>query len=347
MTKQSVNTINRKSRWIRLISFFLVLTLLLALCSWALYPRDNTRQSGITHPDAFGFSAISPGLIDIVAIGNSNIYSGFSPMELWGRYGYASYVSGEPRQQMVSAVSILKKYLTTQSPKVVILDADEVFTGNNHLNSVAQSAIEEHIPLIKYHNNWKTLRFSTLLHRPCRNYISPLMGQSVSRIVRGYTGGNYMKACSGTEKIPTAALISLNAFTSLCREHNIPLLLITIPCATSWSTARHDAIAQYAKENGLTYLDFNVMDKETGFDWHSDTGDGGTHLNISGSRKITAYLGAYLKKNYSSLQDRRSDAAWALWGQYYARYCKDYAVQTANGNRESAYEPCKNSNHRG
>jgi len=326
MIQKIANTI-KNNRWLRGISFCLILAMLLGICSWALYPRDNTRQGGVSHPETMGFSAISPGLIDVVAIGNSNIYGGFSPMELWGRYGYAAYVSGEPSQQMVSAVSILKKYFTTQSPKVVILDVDEVFTGNNQLNSAVQSAIVEHLPLLKYHNNWKTLRLKALLRKPCWNYVSPLMGQSVSRIVRGYKGGDYMDKCGRKpEKIPTAALVSLDMFSQLCQEHDAQLLLISIPCASSWNNARHAAIAEYAKENGLTYLDFNVMNKETGFDWRSDTGDGGTHLNISGARKITNYIGTYLQKNCMGLQDRRQDAAWSLWSKYYARYSKDYAV---------------------
>ena len=324
MSEKTVNTVKRR-RWVRCVSFAVILSMLLALCSWILYPRDNTKQSGIAHPEAMGFTAIASDRIDVVAIGNSNIYSGFSPMELWGKYGYASYVSGEPRQQMASAVTLLQKYFETQDPKVVVLETDELYTGNNHLSSVALSKLEDSVPVIKYHNNWKTLRMSTLLRRPQHSYLSPMMGQSVSTAVRGYDGGNYMRPCGKTEAIPTAARIYLDKFRTLCAQHNVPLVLVSVPCAKSWSSARHNAVAQYAEQYGLPYLDLNTMGSAMNFDWKKDTGDGGTHLNASGARKVTLYLGAYLKEHYQ-LADRRGENDWSLWQENYLKYRRDYAA---------------------
>lgn len=306
------------------IVFALVFSMLLALCSWILYPRDNTKQDGIAHPEAMGFTSIAKDRIDVVTIGNSNAYSGFSPMELWGKYGYASYVSGEPRQQMASANTLLQKYFETQQPKVVILETDEIFTGNNHLSSVALSRLEDSFPVVKYHNNWKTLRLSTLFRRPQHSYVSALMGQCVSRDVRGYEGCNYMKCDGKTAEIPTAARIYLDKFRTLCKDHNASLLLVSIPCAKTWSYARHQAIENYASENGLTYLDLNIPSDTYSVDWKNDTSDGGTHLNASGARKVTMYLGNYLQDHYQ-LNDRRGEKDWNLWQQNYEKYEKDYA----------------------
>ena len=304
------------------ISFFLIFSLLLALCSWILYPRDNTKQSGIAHPEAMGFTSLPDDRVDVVAIGNSNAYSGFSPMELWGNYGYAAYVSGEPRQQMASAVTLLEKYYQTQQPKVVILETDEVFTGNNHVSAVALGRLENFFPIVKYHNNWKTIRLSTLLRRPQHSYLSPMMGQSVSSAVRGYEGGDYMKPCGQKTEIPAAARLYLDKFKTVCQEHNTQLLLVSFPCAKTWSAARHDAMTAYAKENGLTYIDLNENCGSYGFNWKTDTGDAGTHLNASGARKVTACLGSYLKAN-CGLTDRRGSADWSLWQKSYQQYEKD------------------------
>ena len=325
MSSEKTAHTTKNGRCVRGVSFALILAMLLALCSWILYPRDNTRQSGIAHPEAMGFTSISPDRIDVVAIGNSNIYSGFSPMELWGTYGYAAYVSGEPRQQMASAVTLLEKYFETQKPKVVILETDELYTGNNHLNSVALSKLEDSVPVIKYHNNWKTLRFSSLLRRPQHSYLSPMMGQSVSTVVRGYDGGDYMRPCGKKEAIPTAAHIYLDKFRTLCAQHNVPLVLVSVPCAKSWSAARHDAVAQYAEQYALPYLDLNTVCGKMNFDWKQDTGDGGTHLNASGARKVTLYLGDYLKAHYR-LADRRQENDWSLWQKNDLKYRRDYAA---------------------
>ena len=306
------------------VTFFLVFAGLLVLFSWLLYPRDNTKQSGIAHPEAMGFTSVAKNRIDVVAIGNSNAYSGFSPMELWGEFGYASYVSGEPRQQVASAVTLLNKYFETQQPKVVILETDEVFTGNNHLSAVALGRLEDCFPLVKYHNNWKTLRFSTLFQKPQHSYLSPMMGWSATTAARGYAGGDYMKRCGDKTEIPGTARVYLDKFKTICEEHHATLLLVSIPCAKTWSSARHDAIAAYAKENGLTYIDLNTVE-DIGFDWKTDTSDGGTHLNASGARKVTLYLGQYMKA-HCDLTDRRGDADWQLWEDNYQKYKKEYAA---------------------
>ena len=305
--------------------FLLTFAILTGLFSWVLYPRDNTKQSGIAHPEAMGFTSIAQDRIDVVAIGNSNIYSGFSPMELWGNYGFASYVSGEPRQQMASAVTLLEKYFETQQPKVVILETDEVFTGNNKISSVALARLENFFPIVKYHNNWKTLCLSTMFRRPQHSYLSPMMGWSASKDVRGYEGGDYMRTREKKEEIPAAARLYLDKFHAICQEHDVPLILVSVPCAKSWSDARHDAIAAYAKENGLQSLDLNTAGSSLGFDWKTDTSDGGTHLNTSGARKVTNYLGAYLQKNYA-LKDRRGETDWTLWQKNYQQYCRDYSA---------------------
>lgn len=307
------------------VSFALIFAMLLGFFSWLLYPRDNTKASGVAHPEALGFTSIASDRIDVVAIGNSNAYSGISPMELWGNYGIASYVSGEPAQQMASAVTLLNKYFETQQPKLVILETDEIFTGNNHLSSVALARLEDSVPAVKYHNNWKNLRFSTLLQRPHHSYLSPLMGQLIMKAVSGYAGGDYMAPCGKNAQIPPAARLYLDKFKTICQDHNVPLLLVSIPCAKSWSSARHNAVAAYAQENGLTYLDLNTLTGSFGFDWEQDTADGGMHLNAVGARKVSGCLGKYLKEHYQ-LPDRRGSTDWSLWQSNYQKYKKDYAA---------------------
>ena len=72
------------------ITFLLILALLLMGLSYVMAPKDNTKESGITNPNANGFYSEPENSIDIAVIGNSDAYSGFSPMELWNSFGYTS-----------------------------------------------------------------------------------------------------------------------------------------------------------------------------------------------------------------------------------------------------------------
>ncbi len=72
------------------IVFILLLAMLLMGVSYLMAPKDNTKESGITNPNANGFYSEPKNSIDVVMIGNSDAYSGFSPMELWNACGYTS-----------------------------------------------------------------------------------------------------------------------------------------------------------------------------------------------------------------------------------------------------------------
>ena len=79
---------------IRAVGFFTVLVFSVVSFSYILAPKDNTKEAGIVNPSAHGFYSEPKNTIDVAVIGNSDAYSGFSPMELWKNYGYTSYVSG-------------------------------------------------------------------------------------------------------------------------------------------------------------------------------------------------------------------------------------------------------------
>ena len=86
--EKSKNTLS--SCVIKSVVFLLILALLLLGLSYMMAPKDNTKASGITNPNANGFYSEPKNSIDIAVVGNSDAYSGFSPMELWNSFGYTS-----------------------------------------------------------------------------------------------------------------------------------------------------------------------------------------------------------------------------------------------------------------
>ena len=94
---------------VKSIVFILILALL-------LLGKDNTKESGIINPNATGFYSEPQNSIDVVVVGNSDAYSGFSPMELWNSFGYTSYVSAEGLQVPAGSLAMLKRILTCQTP---------------------------------------------------------------------------------------------------------------------------------------------------------------------------------------------------------------------------------------
>lgn len=75
-----------------------------------------------------------------------------------------------------------------------------------------------------------------------------------------------------------------------------------------------------AQEYGVNYLNFFYED--TGINFFTDCYDENSHLNPSGARKITKYLGEYLQSEYD-IPDRRGETEYVHWNEDYIEYAAD------------------------
>ena len=66
-------------------------------------------------------------------------------------------------------------------------------------------------------------------------------------------------------------------------------MLLTVPSANTWNKGKSDTVKQLAKKYDLTYYDYNRQ-LPTGFDWATDSKDGGNHLNYTGASAVTKDL---------------------------------------------------------
>ena len=85
-------------RALKIITFVLLAVLLLEGMSKVLMPRSNSGSGGMHNYRARGFYGEEKNSLDIAAIGNSDLASGFSPMELWKSHGITGFACGEPNQ---------------------------------------------------------------------------------------------------------------------------------------------------------------------------------------------------------------------------------------------------------
>ena len=113
----------------------------------------------------------------------------------------------------------------------------------------------------------------------------------------------------------------MNNIINLCKKNHIELILVSTPSISNWTYARHNGIQKLADQNGLTYIDMNLMQDQLEIDWETDTRDKGDHLNYSGAVKVTDWLGTYFKQ-CGEFTDHRQDAAYQSWNKDLKRYEK-------------------------
>ena len=99
----------------------------------------------------------------------------------------------------------------------------------------------------------------------------------------------------------------------------------------NYNYSRHNSIAAYAKEHDLEYLDMNLKLEEVGTDWATDSLDKGDHLNLSGAKKVSQYLGEYLSTRYD-LPDQRNEKRYVGWQKAEKDYIEKFYGKTKCNN---------------
>ena len=101
----------------------------------------------------------------------------------------------------------------------------------------------------------------------------------------------------------------LDKMTALCKEKGVQLILVKAPSLYPyWYDQWEVQMEEYAAKNELVYINFLELIEECGLDFATDTYDGGLHLNLSGAKKATKWLGEFLSVEVG-LESRRGETA--------------------------------------
>lgn len=310
----------------RLILFFLILAILLAGCS-AWIHAEAVKLADFIPGRSRPFASIAAERkdgIDVIVLGDSESYTSVSPMQLWKEQGLSSYVCGQPGQKIQETYFMLKTALQSQSPKVVLMETNLMFRDPGPVKNIQTSLAETaryRFPLLRFHNLWKLAFDGKKPGEPVYK------GFSIRSSVDPFDSGDYMKETKEVQEMPQAVIFYMEEIRELCRRSGAELLLVSAPSPKNYSYRKHNAIENYAKEKGLTYVDLNLKIKELGITWQKDSYDKGDHLNLYGAQKVTRWLGTYLKQNYE-LPDHRNDPAYEDWNELSEKY--EEAVKKAS-----------------
>lgn len=254
--------------------------------------------------------------VDILVLGDSESYTSVSPMQLWQEQGMTAYVCGEPGQKIYETYNMLKTAFQVQSPKIVLMETNLMFRNPGpvaDIQNVSEESSKQGLSGISFHNFWRNI------------FSGKKPGEEAYKgfVLRGgvtpFDSGDYMKETKEVQKIPEGVRIYMKEIQRMCREKNATLVLMSAPSPKNYNFKKHNAVAQYAEDNGLTYFDLNLHAQELGMDWKTDSYDKGDHLNLNGARKVTTWVGKYLKENYE-LTDHRGDQNFKSWDNEIEKY---------------------------
>lgn len=323
-------TTDSKKNIVKLILFGIISLLLIIAASAMMNPtkwfdekliqdRNSRTVQMMEQPD---------NTIDILNLGDSLSTAGFSPMELWRDQGYTSFNIGADGMRMAEAYYAVVEACEKQQPKYLMIESLVLFryAMGQDLQMLLLQPLYHQFAFLKYHNIWKSLvedKGIMIYHR----------GYTVNQNEWGYDGEEeYMDLDmqDPNSKLTISALngLQFDRIKKFCDERGIEIIIYSMPSAKNYNWTRVENAASFAQKNGVTYIDLNQKEEELGLDWELDTNDGGDHMNLSGARKVVAYLGNYLHSE-GNLVDHRGDPAYSDWDEELVAY--DELVEEMEG----------------
>lgn len=294
--------------------------------------------------------------IDVLYVGNSCIYTGVSPMEVYKNTGITGYAFSTSGQRIVSSYYFIKEAFKYQKPKLVFLEIGEAFTGidkNDEMSirrAIDSLKFSENklemiwdddyklsnydklsciFPILRFHSRWNNLDESDLRKFVFKgNYTDK--GYMLEKTTKKYNGKINRKLkkekIEDTEdevdfdfiKIPSEVRAKIDKMIELCKENNSELIFIKLPEPIVWNEEKHEIIKKYSQEKNVNFIDLNY-DESIDINWQTDTQDEGNHLNLFGAEKVGKYLSDYLINNYH-LIDHREDEKYKDWNEFLIAY---------------------------
>lgn len=294
------------------IAFMLGLAIILALVSKIMRPKSEVFNVYGVESKLNEIAEEPVESLDVLIYGDSESYASFNPLQMFMEYGISSYICGTSMQKLCDTSVLVEKTYDAQTPDIVILETTCFYTQADIYaddDGKIMNTAKRLVPIMSYHNVWKSYIPMEKLY----NYDDrELRGFRYRPAIKPYKGGAWMNPSDPIQPIEESSKKYIRRIASFLAERNVQLIFVSAPTPENWNYGRHLAVMELAKELNVPYVDLNLLCDELKIDWQNDTKDEGNHLNYTGAKKVTSYLGQYLLDNYG-LTDHRGDELYDRW----------------------------------
>ncbi len=331
-----------KKQWVRILSFFLILLLLLAgMSSVTMRAAADQSSRPYLKRDAVEMEVRKEAAdsLDVLVLGDSEAYRSFSPLQLWNERGITSFTIGLSGAKMTELLHLLDVAAETQKPRVVLLETDALYRIQGSAAGMQEIFLERWsswFPVFQYHNLWKQVFDGA---QPVT--AGQWKGFHMAAGVKAADAGSYMAESREKRPVSSCNRLLLGKIKDKCATMGADLVLYSAPSTVNYNSSRHNAIAELAQQMGIAYLDLNQEAEAIGINWQTDTSDAGDHLNVSGAQRVTQRLGGFLQQY--SIADKRKNAAYASWNSLGAQYRDkaDRVIQKIRNKADAGSSPDK------
>lgn len=334
--------------FIRLVIFFTIMFALIIVLGKVFTPKwKNGTLSEMDGQDYTinGYYELPKNSIDVLFLGDSSIFKGVSPIEIYEQTGITSYNYSVSSARIYLLYYILEDAYKYQKPKVIMIDPLTLFYTEKEVEGERRKSFDYmkfgktkyeminddffefdfkeklsyYFPLFRYHSRWNEINMSNV-KKTFGSYHSITKGYIMStKINPRYTGFNYMNPSNKKVVMKDYTKKYLDMFVKFCKDNDIDLVFLGIPDTRAWGYEQNEELKKLVNEYNVKYLDLN--NDSYGLDFTTDTEDKGIHLNLKGAIKVTNEVTKYLRNNYN-FKDHRNDSEYQKWNEDLIKYNK-------------------------
>ena len=286
--------------------------------------------------------------LDVVLLGASEVYTGFSPAMAYKEFGFTSYPFVLGANPASLCKSQLKEILKTQSPQLIIVEVggfiypddslllneekirryvDNIPMSQNRIESILEVDYEDKmsclIPFIKYHGistDLKTVKDNFINRMNVLNQNSKLKGLSTYTKVDDVSQGIIdVSKDDNTLPLTKKSEEYLIDFMDYCKSEglsNVVFVRFPHPIKKGVESydcfARSNTVEKMVTASGFQYIGYDKQIQDIGLDYKTDFYDG-NHLNVYGQAKMTKYFAADLMHRFQIVPKQQSEKNVQLW----------------------------------
>ncbi|MGN1113375.1 MAG: hypothetical protein ACI4RP_09235 [Acutalibacteraceae bacterium] len=344
-------------RSIKMLSFLLaVVSLTVFLQEFLLCHCDHNRER------IKGFYLEDRDSLDVVFIGASEVYSGFSSAYAYKRFGFTSYPFATQCNIISNYKSQIKEVIKRQHPKLIVVELngalysdneelDDEVNFRNYVDNIPldrdkvqivkdyapENELEYYLPIVKYHTVWYDWP-SDDLNWSLATIQDAIRGHNLLKGAKNRTEvfipdeeiyNSYLQYDEQRNELTEKSEYYLRDMLKFCKSENITNIVFTrfphiVVEKHLGRFHRGNTAGDIVEEYGYDFLNFEKDFEDTGLDTSNDFYDI-DHLNIYGQQKFTEYLGSILCEDYGVTKRELTDSQKAEWDEstrYYDAFYK-------------------------
>ncbi len=277
---------------------------------------------------------------DVIFFGSSHILTAMSPMDLWNDYGITSYNFANSNERLATTFWVMRNAFDYNKPKMIVLDVG-LFYSNvkyeeeridllhdafdcfplsltkirafNDILGDNQIKYEFLFDIGKYHSRWEDLGEADFKTSPSwqkgnrsytEEYMIHVFPTKQNEII-------YDKQELSDDMVNVEYLKKI---IDTCQKEGIEVVLVHTPYVANYEEqAAANSVSDIAAAYSIPYINFVPINKI--IDMNTDLYNSG-HVNASGMKKLTDYMGNFLTSHYA-MEDHRQDPLYSDWKEYY------------------------------